>query len=92
MCRRTVFGCADGAGLVKAVRGAVEEFGLVATLMRHEWVNGVEAHFEEGVDGAARFSGGLGRHRLSGGSYRDEELAQFQLQTVAVRGERSRCG
>lgn len=30
--------------------------------MRREWANGVEAHHREGADGAARFSGGLGRH------------------------------
>lgn len=30
--------------------------------MRREWVNGVEAHYLEGADGAGRFSGGKGRH------------------------------
>ena len=30
--------------------------------MRIEWANGVEAHHQEGAEGAARFAGGLGRH------------------------------
>jgi enoyl-CoA hydratase len=44
-------------------RSVIETYGLpVREAMRCEWVNGVEAHFKEGADGAARFSGGLGRH------------------------------
>ena len=30
--------------------------------MRLEWAGGVEAHHQEGADGAARFASGLGRH------------------------------
>jgi hypothetical protein len=29
--------------------------------MRREWHNGVEAHWQQGADGAARFAAGLGR-------------------------------
>lgn len=44
-------------------RSVIETYGLpVRDAMRCEWVNGVEAHFKEGADGAGRFSSGLGRH------------------------------
>ena len=44
-------------------RSVIETYGLpVRDAMRCEWINGVDAHFREGADGAARFSGGLGRH------------------------------
>jgi len=34
----------------------------VRDALRHEWANGMNAIFLEGVDGAARFAGGAGRH------------------------------
>ena len=48
---------------VRADRRTVHEtYGLpLRDAMRREWHNGVEAHFLEGADGAARFAGGLGR-------------------------------
>lgn len=48
---------------VRADRRTVHEtYGLpLRDAMRREWHNGVEAHFLEGADGAARFAAGLGR-------------------------------
>lgn len=44
-------------------RSVLETYGLpMRDALRREWVNGVEAHFKEGADGAARFASGLGRH------------------------------
>lgn len=44
-------------------RSVLETYGLgVREALRREWVNGVEAHYKEGADGAARFASGLGRH------------------------------
>ena len=44
-------------------RSVLETHGLpLRDALRREWANGVEAHFKEGADGAARFAGGLGRH------------------------------
>lgn len=44
-------------------RSLIETYGMpVRDAMRREWSNGVEAHFKEGADGAARFARGLGRH------------------------------
>ena len=44
-------------------RSVLESYGVpVREALRREWVNGVEAHFQEGADGAARFASGLGRH------------------------------
>ena len=44
-------------------RSLIETYGLpIREAMRREWVNGVEAHFQEGAAGAGRFAGGLGRH------------------------------
>lgn len=44
-------------------RSVLETYGLpLRDALRREWANGVEAHFKEGADGAARFAGGLGRH------------------------------
>lgn len=44
-------------------RSVVETYGLpIREALCKEWANGVEAHFEEGAAGAARFAGGLGRH------------------------------
>jgi len=44
-------------------KSLIETYGMpVREALRREWTNGVEAHFEEGVTGAARFTAGLGRH------------------------------
>jgi enoyl-CoA hydratase len=44
-------------------RSILETYGVpVREALRREWANGVEAHFEEGAAGAARFASGLGRH------------------------------
>ena len=44
-------------------RSVVETYGLpIRDALRREWINGVEAHFEEGAAGAGRFASGLGRH------------------------------
>ncbi len=44
-------------------RSIIETYGQpIREAMRREWVNGVEAHFQEGADGAGRFASGLGRH------------------------------
>lgn len=44
-------------------RSVIETYGLpVREALRREWVNGVEAHYKEGADGAGRFASGLGRH------------------------------
>lgn len=44
-------------------RSVIEAHGLpIREALRREWANGVEAHFQQGADGAARFAGGLGRH------------------------------
>lgn len=44
-------------------RSVLETYGVpVREALRREWANGVEAHFKEGVEGAGRFAGGLGRH------------------------------
>jgi enoyl-CoA hydratase len=44
-------------------RSVLETYGApVREALRREWANGVEAHHQEGADGAARFAGGLGRH------------------------------
>jgi enoyl-CoA hydratase len=44
-------------------RSVIETYGLqIRDAMHAEWVNGVEAHFEEGAAGAGRFASGLGRH------------------------------
>lgn len=44
-------------------RSLIETYGLpIREAMRREWINGVEAHFQEGAAGAGRFAGGLGRH------------------------------
>lgn len=49
--------------LVADRRSIIESYGMpVREAMRREWANGVEAHYKEGADGAARFSQGLGRH------------------------------
>lgn len=49
---------------VRADRKTVyESYGLsVREGLRREWANGLEAHHKEGAAGAAKFSGGLGRH------------------------------
>ncbi len=48
---------------VRADRRTVHEtHGLrLREAMRREWHNGVEAHWQEGADGAGRFASGLGR-------------------------------
>ena len=44
-------------------RSVVETYGLpIRDALRREWINGVEAHLEEGAAGAGRFASGLGRH------------------------------
>ena len=44
-------------------RSVLETYGLpIREALRREWINGVEAHFEEGAAGAGRFASGLGRH------------------------------
>lgn len=44
-------------------RSVLETYGVpLREALRREWANGVEAHFEEGAAGAARFASGLGRH------------------------------
>ena len=44
-------------------RSVVETYGQpVREALRQEWVNGVDAIFKEGADGAARFASGKGRH------------------------------
>ena len=44
-------------------RSAIKSHGLsVRDALIQEWYNGREALIEDGVAGAARFSGGLGRH------------------------------
>lgn len=44
-------------------RSILETYGVpVREALRREWANGVEAHFQEGAAGAARFASGLGRH------------------------------
>ncbi len=44
-------------------RSVLETYGLpVREALRREWVNGVEAHYQEGAAGAGRFAEGLGRH------------------------------
>ncbi|TAM10562.1 MAG: crotonase/enoyl-CoA hydratase family protein [Nevskiaceae bacterium] len=49
-------------------RSILENYGLsTRTALRNEWTNGIEAHYREGADGAARFAGGHGRH----GSFSD---------------------
>ncbi|HYQ91052.1 MAG TPA: crotonase/enoyl-CoA hydratase family protein [Candidatus Competibacteraceae bacterium] len=43
-------------------RSVYETYGLsVREALRREWANGVEAHWQEGASGAARFAAGLGR-------------------------------
>ncbi len=44
-------------------RSAYEGYGLpVRAALEREWHNGVQAHYEEGAAGAARFAQGKGRH------------------------------
>lgn len=44
-------------------RNVYETYGQpVRQALKTEWANGVDAHYKEGAAGAARFSGGLGRH------------------------------
>ena len=44
-------------------RSIVETHGLtVREALKIEWANGLAAVSNEGFDGAARFTGGLGRH------------------------------
>lgn len=44
-------------------RSVLETYGTpVREALRREWANGVDAHFQEGAAGAARFASGLGRH------------------------------
>ena len=44
-------------------RSVLETYGQpVREAMRREWHNGLEAHYREGADGAARFASGRGRH------------------------------
>lgn len=49
---------------VRADRASIiETRGMpVRDALRHEWANGLNAVIREGVDGAARFAGGAGRH------------------------------
>jgi enoyl-CoA hydratase len=49
---------------VRADRASVHQtYGLqVRDALKREWANGLEAHHEEGADGAARFASGKGRH------------------------------
>lgn len=54
---------------VRADRASIiETRGMpVRDALRHEWANGLNAILKEGIDGAARFAGGAGRH----GSFED---------------------
>jgi len=49
---------------VRADRASIiETRGMpVRDALRHEWANGMNAILNEGLDGAARFAGGAGRH------------------------------